>query len=126
MDEAQPFICAQLDSPVSPASLTWSQVGRLRKDTHPNEDTTHVHKFLRIYVKIITNTQSTVKYISVTGAILMLNLYLCCFVLFYFPVYLSIITNAQLVFALEPIGCCYYTVGVVISQNQPISIYEEA
>lgn len=38
---SQTFICAQVDSRVSPASLTWLQVGLLRKDADTNEITTY-------------------------------------------------------------------------------------
>lgn len=38
-DESQPFICAQVDSRVSPASLTQLQVDMLRNDADPKENT---------------------------------------------------------------------------------------
>lgn len=41
MVEPQPFMCAQVDFRVSPASLTWLQVGMLRKDVDANENTTY-------------------------------------------------------------------------------------
>lgn len=43
----EPFICARVDSRVSPASLTWLQVGMLRKDAGTTEKATYqVWKFL--------------------------------------------------------------------------------